>query len=96
MLKKLLRKIRRVKLQYLKVGGAQNEDCVQIILKILFYKQDSFSTPAEIPTDFVAVACISDVNDTDFPGKHDPNYLIIYPFNTETMENKVAGRFGKS
>lgn len=51
-----------------------------------------FSIPAMIPTD------ISHVNDDInlFLGKYDPNYLISYPLNTESMENKVAVWIRKS
>lgn len=30
-----------------------------------------------------------------FLGKNYPNYLIIYPLNTESMQDKVAGEVGK-
>lgn len=51
-----------------------------------------FSIPAMIPAD------ISHVNDdiSLFLGKYDPNYLISYPLNTESMENKVAVWIRKS
>lgn len=52
-----------------------------------------FSIPPEIHVNFAAGDCISHANDNInlFLGKNDPNYLIIFPLNAESMEDRVAG-----
>lgn len=49
--------------------------------------------PAEIPINIIAVY-ISAVN--DYIRESYPDHLIGYPWNTESMENRVAGWVGMS